>query len=210
MTPYIACHKCDLINRIQPLSQGAVLKCTRCGSTLISHKPNSLDRTLSLAIAGLILLVISNIYPLISLISEGYEQKITLFQSAMELYVQGMWGLGALVFFTCILVPFVQLSGFLYILLPLKFKRLPWMPMLVFRLLKKLYPWGMMEVFMLGILVSLVKLAEMASLIPGIALYSLVALIFVTAGVGAFLDPHIIWDRVAPKENQWMKNIRQQ
>ena len=49
---------------------------------------------------------------------------------------------------------------------------------------------------MLGILVSVVKLAEMANLIPGIALYSFVALIFVVAGVGAFLDPNIIWDRV--------------
>ncbi len=54
----------------------------------------------------------------------------------------------------------------------------------------------MVEVFMLGILVSVVKLAKMASIIPGIALYSFTGLIFVLAGIMASLDPHIVWDRL--------------
>ncbi len=200
MTPYIACHECDLIHRIQSLTPGADFKCTRCGSTLYSHKHNSLDRTLSLAITGLILFVISNTYPLISLANEGYELKITLFQSAMELYDQDMWALSFLVFFTCILAPFIQLSGFFYILVHLKFNRSPWMLPFVFRLLQKTYLWGMMEVFMLGILVSMVKLAEIATLTPEIALYSFAALLFVTAALSASLDSRMIWDRIDPGE----------
>jgi paraquat-inducible protein A len=54
----------------------------------------------------------------------------------------------------------------------------------------------MMEVFMIGILVSMVKLAKMAKVIPGIAIYSFALLIFVLAAAVASLDPHLVWDRL--------------
>ena len=65
-----------------------------------------------------------------------------------------------------------------------------------FRLVRGFKPWGMVEVFMLGILVAFVKLAKMANLIPGIALYAFLALIFVLAASAAALDPHIVWNRL--------------
>ncbi|MBW2563631.1 MAG: paraquat-inducible protein A, partial [Deltaproteobacteria bacterium] len=107
-----------------------------------------------------------------------------------------MWELAALVLFTTFLTPFIQLSGMLYVLLPLKFNRLPWRLPYIFRFLQNIQPWGMMEVFMLGILVAIVKLAKMASIIPGIALYSFAALILVLAAATASLDPDIVWDRL--------------
>ncbi len=103
-----------------------------------------------------------------------------------------------LVFLTSILFPFLQLAGALYVLLPLKFNRLPWMVALVFRFIRGLQPWGMMEVFMVGILVSIVKLGKMASVVPGLAVYSFAILIFVLAAVAASLDPHIVWERLEP------------
>jgi paraquat-inducible protein A len=83
----------------------------------------------------------------------------------------------------------------LYVLLPLKFNRLPRMLPRVFRLVQSLQPWGMMEVFMLGILVSVVKLAKTAKVVPGIALFSFLVLIFVMAASAASLDPKLIWKR---------------
>jgi len=195
-TSYIACHECDLIHRLQPLPPGGVARCIRCNAVLHVYKRNSLDRTLALTLAGLILFVLSNIYPFLAMKSQGLVQEITLIQGATELYFHDMWALALLVFFTCILVPLIQLSGIFYVLLPIKFNRLVWRLPVVFRFVRKLQPWGMMEVFMLGIIVCVVKLAKMASIVPGIALYSFVALIFVLAGVAASLDPHMVWDRV--------------
>ncbi len=192
----IACHECDLLHRLQPLPKGGVARCTRCRAVLTKHKENSLDRTLSLTIAGLILFVISNTYPFLSLTSEGLVRETTLISGLAGLYAQGMLGLALLVFLTTILVPLIQLSGMLYIMLPLKFNRLPWMLPIIFRFLQKIQPWGMMEVFMLGILVSVVKLVKLASIIPGIALYSFVGLIFVLAGIMASLDPHTVWSKL--------------
>ena len=100
-----------------------------------------------------------------------------------------------LVLLTTVVVPFTQMMCLFYILFPLKFgrlpKRLPW----VLRFLQNLQPWGMMEVFMVGILVSVVKLAKMAKIIPGISLYSFLALIFVLAAMTVSLDAHQIWQK---------------
>ena len=65
----------------------------------------------------------------------------------------------------------------------------------VLRFVRHLQPWNMMEVFMLGILVSVVKLAKMAKIIPGVALFSFLALIFVMAAMSASLDSHLIWEK---------------
>jgi paraquat-inducible protein A len=197
MNPLTACHECDLLYELPPIPEGGVAKCSRCGAVLQRHKRNSLDRTLSWAIAGLILFAVANTYPFLALKSEGLVRETTLITGVAQLFKQDMRSVAVLVFLTSILFPFLQLAGILYLLLPLKFKRLPWWkPALVFRFIRTIQPWSMMEVFMIGILVSAVKLAKMASIIPGLALYSFVILIFVLAAVAASLDPHLVWNRL--------------
>jgi paraquat-inducible protein A len=197
MNSLIACHECDLLYELPVLPEGSAAQCSRCGAVLHRHKRNSLDRTLAWAIAGLILFVLANTYPFLALKSEGLVRETTLITGVEQLYKQDMRSVAVLVFLTSILFPFLQLAGTLYMLLPLKFKRLPWWkPALVFRFIRTIQPWSMMEVFMIGILVSAVKLAKMASIIPGLALYSFVILIFVLAAVAASLDPHLVWDRL--------------
>lgn len=195
-TSTIACHECDLLYELPPLPEGSVAKCSRCGAVLQSHKRDSLDRTLSWTIAGLILFALANTYPFLALKSEGLVRETTLITGVEQLYKQDMRSVAVLVFLTSILFPLLQLVGTLYVLLPLKFNRLPWKMAPVFRFIRGIQPWSMMEVFMIGILVSAVKLAKMASVIPGLALYSFVILIFVMAAVAASLDPHLVWERL--------------
>jgi paraquat-inducible protein A len=193
----IACHECDLLYELPSLPEGSVAKCSRCGAVLQRHKRDSLDRTLSWSIAGLILFVVANSFPFLALKSGGLVRETTLITGVEELYKQDMPSVAVLVFLTSILFPLVQLSGMLYLLLPLKVNRLPWWkPALVFRFIQSLQPWAMMEVFMVGILVSMVKLAKLAKVVPGIAIYSFAVLIIVLAAATASLDPHLVWDRL--------------
>ena len=192
----IACHECDLIHRIGSVAEGATARCSRCGAILYRHKRNSLDRTLAMTIAGLILFVLANSFPFLSMKIEAQVQESTLFTGIKELYAQGMWQVALLVLLTTILVPLIQLLGLLYVLLPIKLNRKPWKLALVFRFVQRLQPWSMMEVFMLGILVSIVKLAGMASMVPGISLFAFLVLIFILAASAASLDPHLIWEQV--------------
>ena len=192
----IACHECDLLHQVQPLPDGGAARCVRCGALLYYQKKDSLDRTLALTIAGLVLFIVANTFPFLAMKSGGLVRETTLITGVKGLYLQGMESLALLVLLTSILVPFVQLAGMLYVLVPLKFNRVPRNLALVYRFIRSLQPWGMMEVFMLGILVSYVKLGKMAKIVPGLAIYSFVVLIFVLAGAAASLDPRIVWDRL--------------
>jgi paraquat-inducible protein A len=195
-TSLIACHECDLLHRVEPLPEGSTARCTRCGAVLYQQKRNSLDRSLALVIAGLILFVLANVFPLLAFKLQGQVKEATLITGVRDLYAQGWGEVGLVVFINSVLVPFIYLLGMLYILLPLKLNRVPKHLAKVFRFVRSLQPWGMMEVFMLGILVSVVKLMKMATIVPGISLYCFAVLIFILAGSMAALDPRIIWERL--------------
>jgi paraquat-inducible protein A len=199
MESIIACHECDLLHQRQPLPAGGTARCVRCGAVLYRRKPNSLDRVLALTATGFVLFIVANAYPFLTFRLEAQKQETTLITGIVELYNQGMLIVAGVVFLTSILVPLLELIGMLYVLLPLKFNIRPWKLPVFFRWIRSFKPWGMMEVFMLGILVAFVKLAKMATIIPGIALYAFMALIFVLAASAAALDPHIVWDQLEPR-----------
>jgi len=192
----IACHDCDLLQTSVLLAEGQAARCPRCGGTLDQRKRNSLDRTLALAIASLVLYVVANAFPFISFKMQGNVTQTTLATGVTELWAQGKPELAVLVFFTAIAAPLLQISLLLYVLVPIKLGRLAWQVPRVFRLLRHVQPWSMMEVFMLGILVSLVKLMGMAEVVPGLALWSFALLIVALAGAVASLDPQVVWRRV--------------
>ncbi len=196
MKSLIACHECDLLHQVQPLPDGGAARCVRCNALLYHQKKDSLDRTLALTIAGLVLFIVANTFPFLAMKSGGLVRETTLITGIKGLYLQGMQSLALLVLLTSILVPFVQIAGMLYVLVPLKVNRVPLKLALVYRFIRSLQPWAMMEVFMLGILVSYVKLGKMAKIVPGLAIYSFVVLIFVLAGAAASMDPRIVWDKL--------------
>ncbi len=191
----MACHDCDLIQRIPALPEGGTARCIRCGAVLHQKKRNSLDRTLALATAGLVLFILANSFPFLAFKLETQVRETTLITGVQELYASGKQPIAILVLLTTVIVPFTQMLGMLYLILPLKLGTVPAKLSQVFRLLKKIQPWSMMEVFMLGILVSIVKLGKMAKIVPGIALYSFLVLIFVLAAMTISLDDHLIWEK---------------
>jgi paraquat-inducible protein A len=190
------CHECGLLQRNPPLPVGGAARCTRCGTTLHRNRPDSLDRTLALAIAGIILFVIANSFPFLSFQMQGQTTETTLATGVKDLFASGMWELALVVLFTSILAPGIQLTLLLVVMIPLKLGRLPPGFAPLFRYVQTLTPWGMMDVFMLGILVSVVKLSDMATIIPGISLFAFGVLIFVLAAAQSSLDPDIVWSRV--------------
>ena len=193
---WMQCQECGLLQQVPPLPSGASARCARCGCTLRRHRPNSLDRTLALTLAGTVLFVIANSFPFLSFQLQGQWTESTLMTGVKGLYGEGFWELAVVVLFTTVLAPGLQLILLLSVLLPLRWNRLPKHFATLFRWVHRLTPWGMMDVFLLGILVSVVKLSDMATLVPGSALFAFVALIFVLAGAQSALDPHLVWSQV--------------
>lgn len=177
--------------------------CCRCDATLRKHeriKPaDSIEHTLALVIAALVLFCIANIFPIIQVQADGHEMQATLFACVEYLFGNDMILLSGLVFLTSIGAPLLQLTGLLYVLLPVNFKRIPPHAPEVYRLVRIITSWSMLEVLMLGILVSIVKLAGMATVIPGIALWTFGLLIFFIAAILNDLDTEMLWEQISPK-----------
>lgn len=193
----IACHGCDLLVRAPKLPPGTSTRCPRCGHVLQRARRNSIERTLAFTMAGLILFILANVYPFMTFELEGREQRSTLVTGSLELWDAGLPELGVLVFMTSIGFPALQLFGLLYVLLPLRFGLAParhFGP--AFRMILTIGPWGMLEVYLLGVLVAIVKLSEMATLEPGVAFWSFAALIVVTTSASASLDPDLVWKKL--------------
>ncbi len=191
----MACHDCDLLQRIPQVPEGSAALCRRCGSMLIQNKPKSFQRPLALLFAGVILFIMFNAFPFLTFKKEGLEHRTHVVTGIRQLADQGMEALAALVAINLIIVPGLQLLASLYVLVPVSLNRRAPGMFRVFRYIRILQPWHMVEIFMLGVLVSMVKLAKMAQIIPGVAVYSLTAFIFVMAAASAAIDPHEVWER---------------
>jgi paraquat-inducible protein A len=188
----VACHECDLLQREVPLT-GGVAQCGRCGAELYRDRPASVDRSLALTTGALLLFVIANSFPILGLALQGQVINTTLFGAVQRLWDEDMKSVAALVLATTIAMPALELLALAYLLLPVRLRHVPPCFALVFRALLAVKPWGMVEVFMLGVLVSLVKLANLAGVVPGIALWSFAALMLVMAALASVFDPRALW-----------------
>jgi len=197
MTPgsLIACHECDALQRIPDSAEGVVC-CFRCGARLHRLGRYDLGPSIALALTALILFVIANVYPMVVLEMQGTRITTTLLHAVHQLWREDVQLVAALVFVTVIVVPATQILAMLYVLLPLRFGRVPAYVEFPLRLFQVARPWGMVEVFILGILVSLVKLAHMAHVIPGIALWAFAVLVIVFAALGSAFDPIRVWSHI--------------
>jgi paraquat-inducible protein A len=192
----IACHECDLLQRETILPPGGTACCRRCGAVLYRNKPDGLDRTLAFTLGAAVLFVLANLNPVVGLDAQGTLVSTTLFGTVRTLHEQDMTSVALLVFVTTLLMPALEIGAMLYLLLPLKLGWVPKNVPVMFRLIHTVRPWGMVEVFMLGTLVSLAKLSHIAAVLPGIALWSFGALMFLLAAAAASFEPRDFWAQV--------------
>ena len=127
---------------------------------------------------------------------------------ALQLWRDGRDTVAALVLFTAILAPGFQIAIMLAVLLGARRRRAPhWVAVLLRR-----HPitrtWSMIEVMMLGVLVALIKIADYATVIPGLALFVLGALVVVLAAIQSTFDPREVWARVEWAEPDASEAVR--
>ena len=166
---------------------------------MYAELPDSIDRTLALALASLGLFVLANVFPFMTFSLEGQVSENRIITGVLELWAGGSLALAVLIFSVSILAPLIKILLLLYLMVPLKLGRVPWGLARSYRLYEGLREWGMLEVYMLGVMVAIIKLTQMATIVMGVAFYSFAALMLTTTASGAALDPRIVWARLAPR-----------
>jgi paraquat-inducible protein A len=192
----IACPDCDLQQSIPPLPPGGSARCPRCRVVVARNPANPIELPLSLTVASAIVYLIANFTPLMGLSAVGRESTTTIFGGAVEMWNQGSEVTAAAVAFCAVVAP----GGFIaFMLIVLTAALRPPAPRWVgrmFRVAAWMQPWSMTEVMLLGILVALIKIAQLATVVPGPGMYAIGVLVGLLAGVGSTFDAHVIWTRV--------------
>jgi paraquat-inducible protein A len=192
----IACPECDLLQELPPLPTGAKACCARCGETLVRRRADPLDRPLALTIAAAFAFVVANATPLMSLSAAGRQASTTILGGALETWRQGSQLTAVAVAFCAVIAPAAYLLCLLIVLLTARHPPAPRWVGGMLRSAHMMEPWSMTEVMMLGILVALVKIAQLATVVPGIGMFAQGAFIGLLTAVIVSFDPREIWMRV--------------
>ena len=192
----IACPECDLLIRGTDPGPGVKTLCPRCGCTLFQVKKDSIERTLVLSLAGLILFVPAMVLPIMTLDAMGIEQTSNILQGIRVLFQDGFHMVAMVVLLTAVIVPFLKLLLLFYVSVAIRIKANLSNPALGFRFYQRLDEWGMLEIYMLGILVSITKLTDLARVSYGIGLFCFVSLLAITLFSSVTFDKHQYWSLI--------------
>lgn len=191
--PYLVCEQCDTVHVRPPIGRNDRLRCTCCNARLIHHRPLGPNRLLALAVAALIVFVIANIYPIMTLSIQGHSSSSTLWEAIAASYAQGRFGIAFLAASTMFFAPLIELLTLIHIVLSLREHKQPPGLTPAMTVLKWLRPWDMVDVFVLGSLITVSKIGDLATVIPGIGLYAFGALTLLIVGMKT-ITIRDLWD----------------
>jgi len=194
------CPHCALpIQAPRHITVGRAAVCPRCGLHLFHEQVRTIDVGIALTLAALILFLIANLAPFMTFAYEGRQESNHIVTGIVNLYARGFIWLASLICFTSVVAPLVHMLGLLYVLVPLRLGRTPWRLGPTFRILHRLRKWAMLEVYLLGVIVAVVKLGQLATIEPGLGSYAFVALIFIWTAGAARVDARVVWEWIEPQ-----------
>ncbi len=169
------CHECDLLLALPSLKAGEKADCPRCGHTLVRRHNNPAERSLALAIATLITLALSVAFPFISFDISGIGNRIELTEAASTLIGLHQPLVALSVLLTVIVLPAVYLLSLTWLCAGLILRHPLPRSRQVARTLRHVTPWMMADVFVIGTLVSLIKIMSMAHIELGLSFWTFCA-----------------------------------
>lgn len=193
---HTACEDCDLLIAVPSIQEGERADCPRCGHLLTQRPKQGFERALTFATAGCVFFIISLLFPFLTLSSGGIENVMTLPQASIAIYREHHIGLAAIVFIAIIALPILLLTVVIALTGPLVLGlRTQWLPP-IGKLMFRLNDWAMVEVFVIGVIVSLVKIAKLATVVLGLSFWAyIVFAICLTTSISG-LDRLQVWQAI--------------
>lgn len=193
---WIACPSCDHLFDMSILHDGHKARCGRCNHFLSNYRGDSFKRVQAYAVAASVFLMLACAFPFLSFKSSGLESVMTLPQTIIEIYANGLWDLALLVASFIILIPALILLMLLALATSLTRGRHYHWHVDLGKMIFTLQNWSMVEVFFIGVLVSLVKIAHMATVIIGISFWAYAAFSICFTLAVSNLDRFQTWKRI--------------
>jgi paraquat-inducible protein A len=190
------CGGCGLLQAVPPLAKGITAICSRCRTRLHRATGHTLDTSIAITLAALILLLITSVTAMMTVSTAGIELSAGLLAGPEELFRRGMSSLAAVVVFVTLVAPFGKLIFTLYVLIRAHERHPPAHLRRVFVWAEKLRPWSMIEVFVFGVFVAYTKLADLVTLHLDVGVYALLALTVAIIWADSGLHHEEVWRRI--------------
>jgi len=190
----ISCQDCGHLYDLPYVGHNQQLDCKFCHHVMLTHRPNWEHKVTAFTMAGIILFIVANVFPFIGLETAGQFQHSNLIGGVQALIHRKEFLLASIVFITIFLFPLLELIGVFYILLCRYMNiRAPFIGIIV-HLLHISKPWGMLEIFLVGLAVASLKLGNFADIILGPGIYAFIGLVLTLIASNLYLSREDIWD----------------
>ncbi|MBV6322184.1 PqiA/YebS family transporter subunit [Duganella violaceipulchra] len=189
----ISCHDCGLLHKRRPVLPREKARCVRCRSILYRGSHSDVNRMAAITLGAIFTFLIAQFCPIVELEVGGYSSSATLFGAIRVLWTEHMQMVAVLVFLFTTLLPAVELGALLYVTLALHNRVRPRGFDHLLRAVGAARRWGMTEVLMIGILITIVKMTSLAHVVVQPGLFAFGALTLMLAIVTSF-DPQMLWN----------------
>jgi len=195
-TDVLCCKTCGLVQAVDALPPGRRAECARCGATVYEGPRGSLHLTGAFALAALILYIPANIYPIRGMHIYGNYHENTVWEGVTSLARHNQWFVALIVFLASMVIPVFKLSGLLFLVVStwLQVGRRLRTRTRIYKFIDVIGPWAMLDVFLLAVLVSLVKLGDIATVTPGPGLIAFTCMVVLNMLATESFDPKRIWE----------------
>ncbi len=192
----ILCPACDLALEGPPLKPGQKLVCPRCGETLRTCVSNPLEKGFVLSLTGLLLFFPAVCKPLLTFGMAGYTLSGSVLDSAVKMIGAGYIFAGGMVLLTAVVIPFMKFFLLLVLCWQIYQKKAGLGTAALFRFYLHLDEWGMLEVYMIGILVTIIKMMHLVHIQYNLGFFCFIGLLLLSLVSSLWLDKHALWERI--------------
>jgi paraquat-inducible protein A len=188
----VGCEVCGLVSR----SGSDERRCPRCDARLHQRKPDTVARTWALVLAGAVLYVPANYFPVLTVMQLGAGAPSTIIGGVRELIASGLYPLAALVFFASIAVPMLKLVGLTIMLVATQTRRSGWLRdrTKLYHVVRWIGRWSMIDIFMEALLGALVQFGNVITIEPGMGAVAFCGVVILTMFAAETFDPRVMWD----------------
>jgi len=190
----IICPKCHTLHYKVEIPEGKSAKCHHCHKILYRYDKRILEHGIALAITGLLLFFVSNLFPLVKVEMLGHEQHVTIISMVFALFENGFYVVGVVVAFMVFIFPLLILLVYISILWLMIRRKGEQLTKELLILLSKLLPWNMVEIYLVSILVALVKLVGYMQIYFGLSFWSLTLFVFLDIYLSKSIHIGELWE----------------
>jgi len=194
---YLLCIDCDKLHTISQEGH----HCDRCGARLHSRMPNSMNHSWASLLAAILLFLPANLLPIMTFKSFGQGEPNTILGGILHLLEQDMLMIGMVVLIASIVVPVLKIIAMIILLCTVQFRLQTNLRQktIMFRIVEWIGRWSMLDIFVIGILVALVQLGNIAHIEGNSGATAFAIVVLLTMFSALSFDTRLIWDKRAPE-----------